>query len=157
MAKKMFIFIISCIILGISPTYIQRDAIKYAKKFCKNHNPNYNSYSDETNENINFMSQSLSYGGESFSGCQGRDRFGMFVNYMDIIKCLQKKGWNYSNKMNEKFKIGNPAFLYNGRWGVITTGENGDKIIYCSHKFIEKTDKCDAEIDKKDLVFYYKE
>ena len=137
--------------------YIPQDAIDYAKTYCINYNPNYNSYSDETNENINFMSQSLSYGGESLSGCQGRDRFGMFVNYMDIIKCLQKKGWNYSNKMNEKFKIGNPAFLYNGRWGVITTGENGDKIIYCSHKFIEKTDECEAEIDKKDLVFYYKE
>ena len=155
----MFIFIISSIIIGITPTYIQPYAIKYARKFCKNHNPNYNSYEDDTNENINFMSQSLFYGGESFSGCQGRDRFGMFVNYIDLVKCLEKKGWQYSEKNNikDKFKIGNPAFKNNGRKGVIITGENGDKVVCCSHQYLKYIDKCDEEIDKKELVFYYKD
>ena len=150
----MFIFIVLCILLGITPTFIQSDAIKYARKFCKNYNPYYYNYTDnDDHENINFISQSLFSGGESFSGCQGRDRFGMFINYIDIIKCLEKKGWKYSDKMNEKFKIGNPAFIYNSRRGMITTGENGDKIIYCRHK----TDKCDEEIEKGKLVFYYKD
>ena len=59
-------FIILFLILQITFSYQTSDAIKYATKYCENYNPKYFNYKEKENEDVNFVSQSLFAGGESF-------------------------------------------------------------------------------------------
>ena len=151
---KILIFILYIIFVtnnsNFNDIYIPEDAIKYANKYCSNYNKLYNIYEVKESENINFVSQCLFAGGQSFSGCKGKDQFGMLKSYNYLQKCLKEKGWRESEKRESGFKAGYP-FLNKNRQFMLATGFKDGKIIYCSHN----EDKCNGEIEDKDLVFYY--
>ena len=149
-----FIFLLIGIFSNIND-YIPEDAIEYARKYCQNYNPAYKNYGTKNDfETINFVSQSLFAGGQSFSGCRGKDNYSMIFVYNDMYECLRKKGWNITMTKNDKVKKGYPAFIKESRMLLLITDFKDDKAIYCAHK-INKKDYCDAEIDEKDLVYFY--
>ena len=129
--------------------------IEYARKWCNNYNPVYIKYADE-GEAGNFASQCLYEGGESFSGCAGKDTRGMIPNFNNFFKCLEQKGWKNSDLVNTKASEVKPGYIVNHKRRynpMIVTGYKGEKITVCQHD----TNRCDEEIDLNNLIYYYKE
>ena len=149
---NVFILIFSLLLI-ITYSYNPKDAIKYAKKYYKDYNPNYGKYVDNIVERNNFISQCLFAGGFSFSGCRGKDRYGMVPSYNDIVDCLDKKNWKYSKDKNPNFKLGNLIAKFDSRELYIPIDIKDNKIIYCTHA----TNSCSEEINISDVVFYYLE
>ena len=149
----MFVLTFICLIIGSFSNisdYINKEAIEYARKYCENHNTDYVYLRDDVNEKVNFVSQCLFEGGQSFSGCRGKDIYGMLRTYNDLTNCLTKKGWKNSTTKNDKIKEGYPAFVKETRNFLIITDFKDNKVIYCSHKGI-----CDQEIGENNLIYYY--
>ena len=147
--KVIFLFLIFEYIYS----YIPSEAIKYAKKWCKNYNPAYNTYGLDEKEDVNFVSQCLFEGGESLSGCKNRDDKGMVFNYNDFLSCLESKGWHQIRTRDDRIKKGSPILLYGNRHPMFAIDFEGDKTIYCGHK----SDECEARLDNSKLIFLYKE
>ena len=147
----MFVLIFICLIIGFfsnSSDYINEEAIEYARKYCKDRNNNYAYLSNSENEKVNFVSQCLFEGGQSFSGCRGKDIYGILGTYNDLTDCLQKKGWKISATKNDKIKEGYPAFEKGKRNFLIITDFKDNKVIYCAHKGL-----CNKEIDENNLIY----
>ena len=147
----MKLFILLLIFQIIFP-YQPSDAVKYAKKYGEVNNPKYITYDLQENEDVNFVSQCLFAGGESFSGCRGKDRKGMIYNYNDLLECLRIKGWTESRERNSTFKAGYPVLLYKDRHPMIAIDFEGDKTVYCGHR----NNECFQTRNNDDLIFLYK-
>ena len=149
----MIFFIFLCLIIGLFSKisdYIREDAIEYAQKYCDHYNEDYGYMTDKDFEPINFVSQCLFAGGQSFSGCRGKNKHGMIYIYNDLIECLDKKGWKFSDTKTDKIKEGYPALIKGERIFVIITGFKNNKVINCAHYKDKK-----KEIDQDKLVYYY--
>ena len=147
---KLFILFF---ILELIYSYIPSDAIKYVKKWNGTFNPSYNSYKgSKENQYTNFVSQALFAAGESFSGCKGKDRYGMIYRYNDLIYCLGLKGWKNTTKKIPAVKAGYPISLKGDRVPMISIGFEGNKTNYCGY---DDENKC-SEMDNSDLIFFYK-
>ena len=149
----MIFLIFLCLIIGLFSKisdYIREDAIEYAKKYCDHYNDDYSYLSNKDTEPINFVSQCLFAGGQSFSGCRGKNMYGMIYIYNDLTTCLYKKGWKFSETKNDKIKEGYPALIKGSRKLVIITGFKDNKVIYCGHKKI-----CNKELDQDLLAYFY--
>ena len=147
----MKLFILLLIFQIIFP-YQPSDAVKYAKKYGEVNNPKYITYDLQENEDVNFVSQCLFAGGESFSGCRGKDRKGMIYNYNDLLECLRNKGWTESRERNSTFKAGYPVLLYKDRHPMIAIDFEGDKTVYCAHR----NNECFQTKNNDELIFLYK-
>ena len=147
----MKLFILLLIFQIIFP-YQPSDAVKYAKKYGEVNNPKYITYDLQENEDVNFVSQCLFAGGESFSGCRGKDRKGMIYNYNDLLECLRIKGWTESRERNSTFKAGYPVLLYKDRHPMIAIDFEGDKTVYCAHR----NNECFQTKNNDELIFLYK-
>ena len=146
--KLFILFLIFQIIFPYHPS----DAVKYAKKYGEVNNPKYITYDLQENEDVNFVSQCLFAGGESFSGCRGKDRKGMIYNYNDLLECLRNKGWTESRERNSTFKAGYPVLLYKDRHPMIAIDFEGDKTVYCAHR----NNECFQTKNNDELIFLYK-
>ena len=146
--KLFILFLIFQIIFPYQPS----DAVKYAKKYGEVNNPKYITYDLQENEDVNFVSQCLFAGGESFSGCRGKDRKGMIYNYNDLLECLRNKGWTESRERNSTFKAGYPVLLYKDRHPMIAIDFEGDKTVYCAHR----NNECFQTKNNDELIFLYK-
>ena len=146
--KLFILFLIFQIIFPYQPS----DAVKYAKKYGEVNNPKYINYKEKENEDVNFVSQCLFAGGESFSGCRGKDRKGMIYNYNDLLECLRNKGWTESRERNSTFKAGYPVLLYKDRHPMIAIDFEGDKTVYCAHR----NNECFQTKNNDELIFLYK-
>ena len=136
-------------LLGLTFSYDRIGAANYAQKYCNNYNPEYKKYSDQNEENVNFVSQCISIGGgQDFEGCEGRDNKGMFKNSADLKKCLISKGWKKTHVPQK----GNPAFTRLGINTMILSGDQMDlkTLIYCSHT----PDRCNAKAGHRYLEIY---
>ena len=129
------------------------DVIEYARTWCKKMNPEYNNYGQRAyRETGNFASQCLYAGGQSFSGCKGKDNKGMIPDINDLVECLTyKKGWKSSTSKISLFKPGYFVIQKGLTSPLIVTGINGNNITYCRHNDF----KCDEIIDADDVVYYY--
>ena len=149
----MIVLIFICLIIGYFSNisdYIPEEAIEYAQKYCGSYNKDYFYLNNTENEKANFVSQCLFEGGQSLSGCRGKDIYGMIKSYNELTECLKKKGWKISNTKNDKIKKGYPAFIKGTRSFLLITDFKDNKAIYCAHK-----NKCNKEIDENDLIYYY--
>ena len=106
-------FNILLLLLGLINTikYIHEDAIKYAKTWFNSVNPKYGRYNQEQVEQVNFVSQCLFKAGQSFSGCKGKDYYGMLGSQNALKDCLEGKGWVETKVRNEHCKPGYPIFI----------------------------------------------
>lgn len=157
--KFFFLFII----LEICFTYIPSDAVKYANKWSTKPNPKYRDYADSSDKNgktmeqSNFVSQALFAGGQSFSGCRGKDQSGMLVYGKDLKNCLEKKEWIHTRKISDGVKAGYPVFLFETYTPMIIVGFEGDQINCCFHRDMENITKPKCELYKESqLDFYYR-
>ena len=126
------------------------DVIEYARTWCQNMNPEFNT--DEIWEIGNFASQCLYAGGQSFSGCKGKDNKGMIPDIDNLVECLtKKKGWKASLSKTSSFKPGYFVIRKGHTSPLIVTGINGNNLTYCRHKDF----KCDEIIDADDVIYYY--
>ena len=146
MKTILFIFL-----LGLTFSYDRIGAANYAQKYCNNYNPEYKKYSDQNEENVNFVSQCIGIGGgQDFEGCEGRDDKGMFTKGLDLKNCLISKGW----KTAITSKKGSIAFLIIDNNDVkIITSDKADiigRVTFCSHT----PDRCDAKQSSLVLKFY---
>ena len=116
-------------------------------------NPEYNNYGWRAyRETGNFASQCLYAGGQSLSGCKGKDNKGMIPDINDLVECLtNKKGWKSSTSKISLFKPGYFVIQKGLTSPLIVTGINGNNITYCRHNDF----KCDEIIDADDVVYYY--
>ena len=149
----MIIFIFLCLIIELFSNisdYIREDAIEYAQKYCDKPNDDYSYIDNNDAEPINFVSQCLFAGGQSFSGCGGKNMYGMIYTYNDLTTCLYKKGWKFSETKNDKIKEGYLALKRGSRKLVIITGFKNDKVIVCGHKKI-----CNEERNQDNLAYFY--
>ena len=137
-------------LLGFTFSYNRIGAANYALKYCNNYNPNYNKYSQQNIESVNFVSQCISIGGgQDFKGCEGRDDKGMFKYAIDLEICLMKKRW----KRTAIPKKGIPMLyvhVHSYAWIIIDDKVIDNKITYCSHI----PDRCEAKGPSKIGVFY---
>ena len=143
--------ILILLLFGLTFSYDRQGAVDYASKYCDKFNPDFNKYTQNTEESTNFLSQCLSIGGgQDFEGCEGKDDKGMFKNLDDLKNCLISKGWTIANFP----AIGNPAFIKHSPLVVIISDDNSDrqKVTHCSHE----PDRCGATIFSKGLEIYSK-
>ena len=141
--KAILIFIL----LGLTFSYNRGGAAAYAKKYCDKYNPDYNKYTNRTEESANFVSQCISAGGQDFEGCEGRDDKGMFKNSGDLKKCLIKKGWTKKNVPQK----GSPAFVKVSYMTMIISDISlKGEVAYCSHT----PDRCNGRLGHRFLEFY---
>ena len=146
---KIFILLL---LIELNFSYIPSRAIEYVKKWYEEYNPSYTNYTLDERENINFVSQALFAGGQSFSGCMGKDQYGMISTYLNFVNCLYLKGWkNSTGKIIPAVKPGYPALTYLDRYFMITTKFEGNVVYYCGHRY----DECKNYSESK-LIFYYK-
>ena len=146
--KLFILFLIFQFIFSYQPS----DAVKYAKKYGEINNPKYITYDERENEDVNFVSQCLFAGGESFSGCRGKDRKGMIFYYNDLLECLRSKGWEERKTKDSDFKAGYPVLLFKDRHPMIAIGFEGDKTLYCGHR----NNECNQTKKDEELIFLYK-
>ena len=130
--------------------YIAEDAVKYAEIWYNDRNPKFNSYDDESIEQVNFVSQCLFAGGQTFSGCQGKDNKGMFGNRNSLKSCLENKNWIYSETKKKNVRAGYPIFNKKDSTPFILVGLEGNNVKYYRHKPNEYKSG-----DENDFDFYY--
>ena len=142
--KAILIFIL----LGLTFSYNRGGAAAYAKKYCDKYNPDYNKYTNRTEESANFVSQCISAGGQDFEGCEGRDDKGMFKDGYALKNCLISKGWKKTNIPQK----GNPVFYKLGTYPLLITedGVINHRVTCCSHK----PDRCNARQTSVILQYY---
>ena len=126
--------------------------IEYARKWCNNYNPVYIKYTDE-GEAGNFASQCLYEGGESFSGCTGKDWWGMVYSYNNLMACLKAKGWEQSEERNSSFLPGYPLIVKDARGIMIAKGFEGNQTFYYRH---QEKNECTGHRHDSKLIFLYK-
>ena len=150
--------IIIILLLGICLSYdfyYPIAAIKYALKYCKNYNPDYNNYKLRK-DGANFVSQCMYNAGQSFDGCAGRDKKGMIRYAKDLKECLISKGWRTSSTKHLYFRPGHPVFIkseYSIGYPALCTGNDGKYIYISSHD----PDLCDTRIEPDKLDYYFKD
>ena len=145
--KLSILFLIFQFIFSYQPS----EAVKYAIKYGVENNPKYITYDERENEDVNFVSQCLFAGGQSFSGCRGKDRKGMIYFYNDLLDCLRSKNWTESRTRDSNFKAGYPILLYQDRHPMIAIDFGGDKTIYCGHR----NNECFQSKNDANLIFLY--
>ena len=138
-------------LLGLTFSYDGTGAANYAQKYCNNYNPEYKKYSDQNEENVNFVSQCIGIGGgQDFEGCEGKDDKGMFTKGSDLKNCLISKGW----KSAFNPKKGTVAFrIFDSSEVKIITNDKCDllnRATFCSHT----PDRCDEKQNCLTLLFY---
>ena len=148
-------FNILLLLLGLINTieYIHEDAIKYAKTWFNSVNPKYGRYKQEQVEQVNFVSQCLFNAGQSFSGCKGKDYYGMLGSQNALKDCLERKGWTETKERNEHCKPWYPIFIKVSNNPMILIGFDGNNVKYCGRN----PDTCDGEIEQDKCYFYYLE
>ena len=147
--KFIFLFLIFELIFS----YEAEDALNYAKEWCQGYNPRYNEYGLDESEEANFVSQSLFAGGESFSGCTGKDWWGMVYTYNNLMACLKAKGWEQSEERNSSFLPGYPLILKDERGIMIAKGFEGNQTFYYRH---QDKNECTGHRPDSQLIFLYK-
>ena len=138
--------------------YNLESAIDYALLYCDEtkYNPQFNNYKNKGGDCANFVSQCLVSAGFDLSGCSGKDEKGMITSVVNLMQCLDKKGWKKSSgPIPKEFKAGYPIFInnQNTRHAMISTSIEGSKIIYAGHT----VDRCNGEIKtpSNNLIYYY--
>ena len=146
---KTIVFIL---LLGINLSYNPQAALNYASKYCSSYNQQYNNYRNLGGDCANFVSQCMSAGGQSFSGCAGIDNKGMVPGEANLQICLQSKGWKKYETQPKSFKAGYPIFMKAYRHAMLATGFSGNNIKFSAHT----DDHCDANIPASYVYFYSK-
>ena len=103
----MIALIFICLIIGFFSNisdYIPDEAIEYAQKYCGSCNKDYVCLNVLENEKANFVSQCLFEGGQSLSGCRGKDIYGMIKSYNELTECLKKKDGKFPIQKMIKLK-----------------------------------------------------
>ena len=131
------------LLLGLSLAYNPGAAVDYARKYCKNYNPNYPSYRNSGGDCANFVSQCLIAGGFSFSGCDNVKKSGVIAGVTSLRNCLKKKGWKVSTTKPASFTGGYPMARTDLGHAIMATSVSGNKITYCGHT----SDVCDRTLD----------
>ena len=144
-------YIIFSLLITFIFSYNPTKAIAYARKHCKNYNPLYNNYKDQSCDCSNFVSQCLIEGGLDLSKCDYRDNKGAVPNTSNLKSCLTKLGWKSQQGLPKQFKAGYPFFQGNMH-ARFATGVNGKTVTFCDHKC---TDTCDGTISDDKLIYYY--
>ena len=111
-------------------------------------NPKYGRYKQEQVEQVNFVSQCLFNAGQSFSGCKGKDYYGMLGSQNALKDCLEGKGWVETKVRNEHCKPGYPIFIKESNNPMILIGFEGNNV---------NPDTCDCVIEQDKCYFYYLE
>ena len=140
--------IIFCLLIVSLSAYSTDKAIKYARKYCKNYNPDYKKYNGA--DCANFVSQCLIAGGQSLKGCNGLDAKGAIPYVPNLQSCLTKKGWKSQKGVPKQFKGGYPFFIPN-QHAIIATGVSGKTVTFCGHT----NDRCDSTVNNQNYVYYY--
>ena len=130
------------LLLGLALSYNPDAAVTYARKYCKNYNPNYPSYRNSGGDCANFVSQCLIAGGFSFSGCDNVKSSGVIAGVTSLRNCLKKKGWKVSTTKPASFRGGYPMAKTDLSHAIMATSV-GNKITYCGHT----SDVCDRTLD----------
>ena len=142
-------FALLLILVGLVISYSPSAAVNYALTYCRNYNPDYNSYPGV--DCANFVSQCLIAGGLDFSDCYGRDTKGA-IPWVDNLKvCLSKKGWHASSTRPENFKAGYPFFANNYRHAMLATSVNAGSVTYAAHS----SDRCGGAKISSGVTYYY--
>ena len=144
--------ILICLILGLTLSYNPQAAITYGNTYCRKYNPQYSSYAHSGGDCANFVSQCLHAGGLDFSGCAHVNRQGMIPGCTSLQNCLRSKyGWKKYTTRPPNYQPGYPIFRISHAHTLLVVGFQGNKLLIDAHT----TDKCQAPIDEKDLVYYY--
>ena len=145
--------ILICLIFGLTLSYNPQAAIAYADTYCRNYNPRYNNYPEYIRGNAaHFISECLRAGGLDFSGCANLNKEGMIPDYVSLQNCLvYKYGWKKYTTRPPNYQPGYPIFRISHAHTLLVVGFQGNKLLIDAHT----TDKCQAPIDEKDLVYYY--
>jgi hypothetical protein len=127
--------IILLFLIGLSFTYDPAAAVKYAKKYWQNYNPNYANYKNDGGDCANFVSQCMIAGGFSFKSCSvsWRDGHGCLPRVRDLKSCLEQKGWHHSTTKPAKFKAGYPLFKTSGSHAMLATKVEGNNVYFAAH------------------------
>ena len=138
------------LLLGLALSYNPDAAVTYARKYCKNYNPNYPSYRNSGGDCANFVSQCLIAGGFSFSGCDNVKSSGVIAGVTSLRNCLKKKGWKVSTTKPASFRGGYPMAKTDLSHAIMATSV-GNKITYCGHT----SDVCDRTLDYAVYYMYH--
>ena len=142
--------IIIILLFGITLSYDAKAATNYARRYCSGYNHHYYNYY-EKGEDAFFVSQCLVAGGQDFTGCVGRDNYGLIPSVSGLKRCLILKGWKSSSSKPVNFKEGYPIFAKSYIHEMIATGFDGNYIIFCAHV----NDRCNARINAKSVEYFY--
>ena len=145
--------IILLVLIGLaSLAYNPSAAVSYARKYCKNYNPQYSNYASVGGDCAHFVSQCMIAGGMNFRTCSVSwiDNYGCLPRVSDLKSCLQQKGWKHSTSRPSNFKAGYPIFLTSGSHAMLATGIQENGVYYCAHT----NDRCDAFITSG-IEYYY--
>ena len=145
--------IILLVLIGLaSLAYNPSNAVYYARKYCKNYNPQYYNYVSQGGDCAHFVSQCMIAGGMNFKTCKVSliDGRGCLPRVADLKSCLQQKGWKHSTSKPSNFKAGYPIFSTSFSHAMLATGDYGSGVLYCAHT----SDRCDATITNG-IEYYY--
>ena len=142
--KSIFILLL----IEIIYSYDTEKAINYAKKYCKDYNPDYNTYDEDS---ANFVSQCLIAGGEGITDCKLSDDKNAFQSVANLKSCLYQLGWKVQSGVPRQFKAGYPFFNNENTHVMIATEVNGKTITYCGHT----KDSCDEVLENPNKYHYY--
>ena len=140
--------IILFLLISLSLTYNPDEAVKYARKYCKNYNPKYYDYTNLGGDCANFVSQCLIAGGFSFKGCVNVKPSGVIAGCTSLKNCLVKKGWKAYKERPNGFRGGYPMIKIDESHSIMATEVNGNKVKYCGHT----RNACDETLNY--AVFY---
>ena len=150
--KAIFILLLFNLVIS----YNNQKAAAYAKRYCRNFNPKYNSYAHKgpNCDCANFVSQCLKEGGFDFSGCSTRDELGMVYSSTALRSCLDKKGWKKTKTPTRSFKEGYPIFNYDDPilHAMIASSVYGKEILFCDHKIVGR---CNLPLQDTSNKFEY--
>ena len=140
------------LLISITFSYKNYEALSYASYYCDHHNPDFPDYSTKGGDSANFISQCMLAGWENFDGCPGLDSAGVFKTVAALKNCLKLKGWNEYDSKPKNFKIGYPVFMRGLSHAMIATGFMDEYVYVASHT----PDKCRDLQLAEDLKFYSK-
>ena len=124
-------------------------AVNYAYAHCRNYNPNYMRYDGA--DCANFVSQCLIAGGETLSGCGGRDACGAIPYVPNLTSCLTQRGWKSSSTRPSSFRAGYPIFMNAYQHAMLAVGVSSGGVSYAGHT----NDRCGEYSLSSGITYYY--
>ncbi len=141
--------VILFVLVALSLSYNPSAAVNYALTYCRSYNPNYNRYPGA--DCANFVSQCLIAGGESLSGCGGKDGWGAIPYVPNLTACLSSRGWHSSSTRPGSFRAGYPFFMNAYQHAMLATRVNSGSVNYAGHT----NDRCGDVTISSGVTYYY--